>query len=188
MQLGGRDSDTDSINQGLYQQNHESKDRLSDEEIHHVLSNQRRRMLLELLLQNGGEMDARDISERLAEAESGTSPAPRKSRQSVYVSLQQTHLPKLDSLGIVDFNEQSKNVKIEEDFDQISEYLTHSSKSTSWSGLYLLLSLIGILSLAAYVVSLPPFAWVPQGWWFGLIFVVILCTSSYQVYIDRIGS
>ena len=65
-------------------------------EIHDVLSNERRQMVLDRLRESGGTMSARDLSEYIAERETGESPPPRNIRQSAYVSLHQTHLPKLD--------------------------------------------------------------------------------------------
>ena len=75
-----------------------AESQLAPVEIHDVLSNERRQKVLELLRDNGhdGSMTARELSERIAEHETGESPPPRNIRQSAYVSLHQTHLPKLD--------------------------------------------------------------------------------------------
>jgi hypothetical protein len=73
---------------------------LDEGDIHDVLRNERRRHTLELLRDNGETSSVRDLSEEVAALETGESPPPRNIRQSVYVSLHQTHLPKLDDLGI----------------------------------------------------------------------------------------
>ena len=70
-------------------------------EIHDVLSNERRQMVIDRLRESEGTLSARDLSEFIAERETGESPPPRNIRQSAYVSLHQTHLPKLDELGLV---------------------------------------------------------------------------------------
>ena len=71
-------------------------------DIHDVLSNERRRMVLSILHEEDTRSTtARDLSERIAEMETGQSPPPRNIRQSAYVSLHQTHLPKLDELEVL---------------------------------------------------------------------------------------
>ena len=88
---------------------------LSETRIHEVLSNDRRRMAIEYL--QDGDLTLRELSERIAEAETGESPPPRNIRQSAYVSLQQTHIPKLAELDIVNYDEESKVVSLAEAAD-----------------------------------------------------------------------
>lgn len=88
-----------------------------------VLSNRRRRLVLELLRANGGEATARELSEYIATVESGENPPPRNIRQSAYVSLHQTHLPKLNKPDIIEYDGQAKTVKLND--------RTANSRSTS---------------------------------------------------------
>ena len=78
-----------------------SKDTLESSQIHDILRNDRRRLAIKCLRENEGTLSVRDLSEDVASRETGERPAPRDKRRSVYVSLHQTHLPKLDDLEIV---------------------------------------------------------------------------------------
>ena len=82
-------------------------------QIYDVLSNERRTMVLELLAQD----DPRDLgtlAELIAAEETGEDPPPRKKRTSVYVTLHQTHLPKLEELEIVEYDDREKVVSLGE--------------------------------------------------------------------------
>jgi predicted transcriptional regulator len=94
---------------------------LSQSDVHDVLRNERRRLVLEQLRE--GPESVRDLSEYIASVESGESPPPRNVRQSVYVSLHQTHLPKLDDLGIVVYDEDDKEVTLAEHAEAVTVFL-----------------------------------------------------------------
>ncbi len=96
---------------------------LDESTVHDVLRNERRRAVIERLRRNGERLDLRTVSERIAAEESGESPPPRNHRQSVYVSLHQTHLPKLDRLGIVDYDRSSKRIRCDDGIDALVPYL-----------------------------------------------------------------
>ncbi len=66
-----------------------------------ILGNKRRMLLIEFLQRKNGSAELRDVVEYIAEREGNTD---RKHRKSVYVSLMQTHLPKLEREGIVTFS------------------------------------------------------------------------------------
>lgn len=74
---------------------------LPEVDVYHVLSNARRREALAELWAQPEALSLRELSERIATTESGESPAPRALRESVYNALHQTHLPKMDDLGLV---------------------------------------------------------------------------------------
>ncbi len=61
-----------------------------------ILGNNRRMLLIEFLQRKNGSAELRDVVEYIAEKEGNTD---RKHRKSVYVSLMQTHLPKLEREG-----------------------------------------------------------------------------------------
>jgi DNA-binding transcriptional ArsR family regulator len=105
-------------------------------DIHDVLSNERRRMVLSILRDENGHTTARELSERIAELETGQTPPPRNIRQSAYVSLHQTHLPKLDNLGIVDYDESTKTVSLTDRARRVSVYMeTVPRYGLSWVSL-----------------------------------------------------
>lgn len=76
-------------------------DSLTDTDVYHVLSCERRRLALEFLYDAGPETTLSTLADAVAVAESGELPAPRAHRESVYTSLRQTHLPTLVEHGLV---------------------------------------------------------------------------------------
>ena len=164
----------------------QSTSSLSTQEIHTVLSNSRRREVIELLRNNGDGMAARELAERIAELESGESPAPRNKRQSAYVALQQTHLPKLDSLGIVDYDSQSKHVRLRESVDQVAAFMGEAPPSSvSRPELLLVIGVIGFGVVLGSEIGLPLLGAVPPHYWaYGLLTVVIALTAI-QTYHQR---
>jgi predicted transcriptional regulator len=101
----------------------ETPDELSVSEIHDVLRNDRRRLVLERLRTAQDAETVSDLAEHVGGMEAGESPPPRNVRQSVYVSLHQTHLPKLDELGIVDYDPDGKTVELAANARELRVYL-----------------------------------------------------------------
>lgn len=127
---------------------------LEEVELHSVLSNERRWMMLELLAESGKSMSARELSERIAEWETGQRPPPRNARQSAYVSLMQTHLPKLIQLDIVEFDESAKTVRFGSRGAQVSKHIGLESKSFS-SNYRLVIGFVGIAVTATSMAAGP---------------------------------
>ncbi|MFC7204571.1 ArsR family transcriptional regulator [Haloferax namakaokahaiae] len=131
-----------------------SKSSLSETHIHEVLSNERRRMAIELL-QDHDQLSLRDLSERIAELETGESPPPRNIRQSAYVSLQQTHIPKLDELDIVSYDDESKLVSLAQAGDVTVYMEVVPEGELSWSEYYATLAGLGIVLMIAVAANVP---------------------------------
>ncbi|MEF8894611.1 MAG: hypothetical protein V5A26_11255 [Halodesulfurarchaeum sp.] len=96
------------------------------------------------------------MADDIAAAQSEESPAPRDLRQSVYVTLHQNHLPKLDSLGIVQYDDTSKKVALGDRANEIDGFLEvvehgHLSKSEY----YFSLVLLGLLTTLASSLGTP---------------------------------
>ena len=159
---------------------------LDESQIHNVLRNERRRRTIEQLREYDGTMTVDELAEHIATLESDESPAPRKVRKSVYVSLHQTHLPKLDDLGIVEYDQQSKELRLTERAQEVEVYMeVVPENDVSWPGYYLGLGLLELLALAASsfdlfaveVASFRLFAW-------GFL-VLFICSAAYHTYAGR---
>jgi hypothetical protein len=130
--------------------------RLPPGEIHDVLRNDRRRLVLQRLRDTEDHETVRDLAEYVAGVEAAETPPPRNVRQSVYVSLHQTHLPKLDELGIVEYDDDDKQVSLAEHAEEVTVYMEVVPKyGLSWGEYYLGLGLFGLLLLAAKALSVP---------------------------------
>ena len=130
-------------------------------EIHSVLSNDRRWHVLELLGEERSR-DLRSLADEIAARESGTSPAPRDLRQSVYVTLHQNHLPRLDSLDIVEYDDTAKTVELDDRARDLDVYLeVVEPHHLSWSEYYLGVAVLGLLATLGSAIGTPGLAAVP---------------------------
>lgn len=129
---------------------------LGQEQIHDVLRNERRQRVLKRLKRTMGPLTVRSLAESIAEVESGESPPPRDVRRSVYNSLHQTHLPKLDSLDLVHYDRDRKTVSIQPEFRQVDLYMeVVTPYSITWSEYYQLSMLLSLIVIAAAEMGVP---------------------------------
>jgi hypothetical protein len=153
-------------------------------EIHDVLRNDRRRLSLDCLREaEDGVMSVRELSERVATLEAGEDPPPRNKRQSVYVSLHQTHLPKLDDLGIVVYDSDPKEVSLQGKMREVEVYMDVVPKyGLSWGEYYFTLSLLGMLTSIAVLLGVPGVVSLGITVVTSGFFVVLMLSATYQVY------
>jgi hypothetical protein len=132
------------------------KGKLDAGQIHDILRNDRRRLALRCLRESGGTLSVRDLSEEVATRETGESPAPRDKRRSVYVSLHQTHLPKLDDLGIVEYDTETKEVHLRDRAAEITTYMEVVPRyGITWAEYYLVLGILGFGTVLAASTGTP---------------------------------
>ena len=155
-------------------------------EIHDVLRNDRRRLVLERLRQTGTTESVRDLSEFVASVESGESPAPRNVRQSAYVALHQTHLPKLDDLGIVAYDSDDKEVSLAGNAAEVAVYMEVVPKyAITWAEFYLGLGLLGLLTLVGRAVGVPVLVGVSSSVLGGVFLALVTAAATYQIVTRR---
>ena len=134
---------------------------ISREDVFEVLSNERRRLVLRYLRERDEErVDFRDVVDQVAARENGV-PAERLDsgdRKCVYSALRQTHLPKLDKLGVVEFDHGRGELTLEDGVDNVFRYMAYSPRRMRrWNRLYLWLAGAGAacaLSIEAGIVPL----------------------------------
>jgi hypothetical protein len=155
---------------------------LAASEIHDVLRNDRRRLVLERLRADGGTETVADLAERIGAIESGETPPPRNVRQSVYVSLHQTHLPKLDELGIVEYDPDAKTVTLAENADDVAVYMEVVPQyGLSWAEYYLGLGVLGALSSLAASLGVPVLRSLPPGVIGVALSLALIASAIYQL-------
>lgn len=156
---------------------------LSNEEIHDVLRNERRRRVIDILQSSNGTVSVRELSEEIGSIEAESNPPPRNIKQSVYVSLLQTHLPKLNELGIIDYESDRKMVKVDGRLEDLSVYMETVPKyGLSKVEYYAALGLLGILTISAAEVGAPLFSMVPTPIWAYVFFSLIFISGLYHTY------
>ena len=79
---------------------------LSTDDIFHILQTKRRRDVLRYLQDTTGPVQMRDLAEQVAawEQETTVEALSSSERQRVYISLYQSHLPKLHEEGVVEYD------------------------------------------------------------------------------------
>ena len=133
---------------------------IAEADAYKLLSNPRRReTVASLLASTAPEMTLRDLSELVATRETGLEPAPRTHRASVYNALHQTHLPTLQTFGLVEYDGDRKLVRPQPSVRSLNRYMdTTACFGLSWGEYY---RLLGITSLCAVVLALAELSVVP---------------------------
>jgi hypothetical protein len=99
--------------------------RLPDDVVFRVLSSRRRRRVIDHLRATDGTASVGDLAEQIAIEENDTTHQQLSSyeRKRVYVSLYQNHLPMMDDVGVVDYDEHRKTVRLRESVAEFEPYL-----------------------------------------------------------------
>ena len=159
---------------------------LSETDIHDILRNNRRRRVIECLQEHRREVMLRDLAEEIAESETGQAPAPRNIRDSVYISLHQSHLPKLDAAGVVDYDRDRKAIRLRRFARKVDLYMRVVTRyGVTWASYY---RTLGTLSLFLVVLSLtgaPVVAAVDPLVFASLFLAVIAGSTLYQLWSRR---
>lgn len=100
-------------------------DALTQDELFHILQNRRRRGVLEYLRGVTGPVEMSDVAEQLAAWEHDTTVEQLDStqRKRLYVPLYQTHLPKLDDAGVIDYDKDRGQVEARPLAGRLEPYL-----------------------------------------------------------------
>ncbi|WP_436910139.1 DUF7344 domain-containing protein [Halosimplex marinum] len=117
-----------------------------------ILKNERRRTVLHYLREHGGTVSLGELAEHVAAVENDTTVAQVTSneRKCVYVGLYQCHLPKMDDMDIVEFNQNRGRISLGPNAAQLYEYLEESDDvDRPWPLYYGSLAGAGVLGLVA---------------------------------------
>ncbi|WP_137288960.1 DUF7344 domain-containing protein [Natronorubrum halophilum] len=103
----------------------EASSTLSSDDVFHLLQTFRRRETIRYLLCKDGPVRMGDVAEHVAAQEHDTTVADLTSaqRQRVYIPLYQSHLPKLDKAGIIDYDKPRGIVRPTDDLQLFRPYL-----------------------------------------------------------------
>ncbi|MUW14679.1 hypothetical protein GJ633_08370 [Halorubrum sp. CBA1125] len=124
---------------------------LSQDALFSLLSNPRRRFILQYLNRTGETIQLQDLATEVAAWENETEPEnlTGKQRKRLYVSLYQTHIPKLEAAGIVDYDGDTGEIRLTDRGNDLNRYLdadaSEADDTRPWGRYYLLLTLLGIL-------------------------------------------
>ena len=130
----------------------ESSTQLPLDHVFEILKNERRRTVLHYLSDRGETVSLGELAEHVAAVENGTTVAQVTSneRKCVYVGLYQCHLPKMDDMDIVEFNQNRGRISLGANAAQLYEYLDElGDVDRPWPLYYGGLTAAGIVLLAA---------------------------------------
>ena len=157
----------------------------SRERIFEILSNYRRRCVLAYLQKEGGHSDLRTLSEQIAGWENDVDPEliTSKQRMRVYTALRQSHLPKMDRYGIVEFDEQSGDVRLTEAAESVGEYMgERTDESTGLSTYFLGIGGLGLVLSAGLYLDLAVAGGIPDVVAGGVLSLVFALLGLEQLY------
>ncbi|KAA9396031.1 hypothetical protein Har1130_17025 [Haloarcula sp. CBA1130] len=123
--------------------------------IFEILKNSRRREVLHFLRERDEQVSLGELAEHVAaiENETTTDALTSSERKRVYVGLYQCHLPKMDDIGVIDFNQDRGHITLTEKANDFEEYLDRSEEEEGeqWYQYYAAVSVLGAMVLAASV-------------------------------------
>ncbi|WP_265107847.1 DUF7344 domain-containing protein [Halosolutus halophilus] len=156
---------------------------LAESEVFHILGNDRRRAIVQLLAAESGTVDVSDVATEIAANESDTTPVPNNLYKSVYVSLQQTHLPQLQEDAVIEYDSDAKTIQPGPNFDDVLQYVDgHDSDRSSILKLHLGLCVFGLVVIALAGLGLPLFASVDSVLSSVLVLLAVAATSLYSLF------
>lgn len=133
-----------------------SKSGPSPTEIHDVLRNERRRRVLEQLRERFGRASLGELADAIAATEADGDSPSRGTRQSVYNSLRQTHLPRLEQAGVVNYDVEDQEVALQTHVRYFDRHLgIGTGLGFTWAELYRTLALVGFVAILAVRLNAP---------------------------------
>lgn len=166
----------------------DSGDTLSHDLVFDLLSSQRRRMVLHYLRRHGGDSTITELADQIAALENDVEPSDltKQQQKRVYVSIYQTHIPKLADAGVVEYDRDSGAVALTPRAREIDRYLTPgTTESYPWPLHYLGLTLAGAALFLLAVAGVPPFAGLPGAVLAGVVITVFVASSIVQFVRSR---
>ncbi|TQQ80240.1 DUF7344 domain-containing protein [Halonotius roseus] len=124
-----------------------------------ILKNQRRRRVLRMLQEADGTTTLSDLAEQIAawENDKEVKQITSSERKRVYVGLYQCHLPKMDDMGVIDFNKPRGTVVLGDNMEVMYNYLETATADTEpdWHYYSMFLSMGGAVALGTALLATP---------------------------------
>ena len=141
--------------------------------IFEVLKNSRRREAIQYLREQDEQVSLGELAEHIAAIENDTTTKQLTSsqRKRVYVGLYQCHLPKMDDIGVVEFNQNRGHVTLTEHVQHFEPYIddTTEQESRPWHQYY-----AGLAGGGAGAIGTVALLGAP-GWAFLLVASMLVC-------------
>lgn len=161
---------------------------LSRDTVFSTLSNERRRYVLQYLRAHPGErVRIRDLATQIAAWENDVSvdDLVYNQRKCVYTSLHQTHLPKMNDFGIVDYDRDRGLITATPLASDLDTYLDGTTDDFPWGPFYLGLSSISLLLVGVAWAGVLPFDGLPPLAYAALVSITFAVVSGVHVALRR---
>ena len=162
--------------------------RISKGEVFTLLANPRRRYALHYLRQVDGTAELREMADRIAAWEAGSTVEGLTSnqRKKVYTSLQQTHLQKLQDAGIVKYDRQAGVIEATPAARELEVYLeVVPEREFPWREYYLALGAVSSALVIVAWANVGPFGAVGDAVWAGIIAGTLTISAAIQIYYEQ---
>jgi len=136
----------------------QSTEPLSLDLVFEVLKNERRRRVLNYLIDAEETVSLSDLAEHIAAIENGKTELALSSqeRKRVYVGLYQCHLPKMDDTDVIDFNGDRGTVALGANAEQLYPFLdAEDEQQRPWPTYYLGHTTLSVALFAAALAVVP---------------------------------
>ena len=161
---------------------------LSKSDIFQLLQNERRRYVIQYLRRNGGPVDLGELATQVAawEYDCDCPDISKKQRKRVYTTLQQTHLPRMDEVGIVAYDADEGTIERTPHTDELTVYLEIvPGREFPWREYYLSLGAVSLAILATLWGGIYPFTAIPTLVWATLLALVLTISAAYHTFLGR---
>ena len=159
---------------------------LPEGEIYEILANGRRRETLRHLTEaNSTVVTLEELTAAVAASET-RGPPQRATRESVRSSLHQTHLPKLESLGVVTYDREAKTVTLCHHAREVDRYMdVVTGVGLTWGEVYRSLGIGSLLVVLAALLELPLVSAIDPLLWVSVALGTFAVVVSSQLWSNR---
>jgi hypothetical protein len=168
---------------------------LTRDDVFEILSNDRRRCIVHYLKKHDDRrVDLRELVDYVAAWETDTDidELDGDKRKSVYAAIRQTHLPKMEEAGIVEYEHMRGEVELTDCAREVELYLEYvPGDDLAWSELYLGLSAVALSLTVVAWSGIYPFGWLSAwvlAFGFTVVFVVTAAVHTYQSRQRQLGT
>lgn len=129
---------------------------ITKDEVFEVMSSSRRRLILHHLHRRGGRTELRELARDTAMAET-EGEVDDEVVKRFYISLYQTHVPKLEEVGLVRYDGETKEVILTDGVEEVANVLNASESSERrWPLYYGALAVLGGAIAVAQLAGVAP--------------------------------
>ena len=145
-----------------------------------ILSSARRRRLLYHLYNRNGVATLRELAYDVAVDETGE-PVEDEVEKRLYISLYQTHIPKLEDAGIIEYDSDTREVKMTKQIHKIQNVLESEDlgEERAWVRYY---AIVGIAGLALAILITVGFLELSAGIVAGVLAMLLLLVALIHYY------